>query len=204
MLIETADFLYRLIPTVEPAQFWSAVGSIGRVWVTCLSLVLSVSKTTEGIVGILIVLLFNLRIGDNWFFIIFIMKSTTFLQCACIGMVPNMVMLMFIPIFNHICIAMITLGVINYRNFSYRCIFYIWMIMSTVFLNTLYTCRIGMIPCRQWPYMDMVRHIKFNHIRVGKTICCKLGGQRNFWKYFSLRHFGQLCILSIPDAIKRI
>jgi hypothetical protein len=25
------------------AQFWSAVGSIGRVWVTCLSLVLSVS-----------------------------------------------------------------------------------------------------------------------------------------------------------------
>ena len=30
------------------------------------------------------------------------------------------------------------------------------MIMSTVFLNTLYTCRIGMIP-----YMDMVRLIKF-------------------------------------------
>jgi hypothetical protein len=26
----------------------------------------------------------------------------------------------------------------------------------TVFLNTLHTCRIGMIP-----YMDMVRHIKF-------------------------------------------
>ena len=46
--------------------------------------------------------------------------------------------------------------------------------------------------------------IKFNHIRVGKTICCKLGGQRNFWKCLSLRHFGQLCILSIPDAIKRI
>ena len=46
--------------------------------------------------------------------------------------------------------------------------------------------------------------IKFNHIRVGKTICCKLEGQRNFWKCFSLRHFGQLCILSIPDAIKRI
>ena len=46
--------------------------------------------------------------------------------------------------------------------------------------------------------------IKFDHIRVGKTICCKLGGQRNFWMCFSLRHFGQLCILSIPDAIKRI
>ena len=45
---------------------------------------------------------------------------------------------------------------INYNNVSYRCIFYIWMIMSTVFLNTLYTCRIGMIP-----YMDMVRLIKF-------------------------------------------
>ena len=117
----------------------------------------------------------------------------------CIGMVLNMLILMFIPKFNHIYIAMITLGVINYRNFSYRCIFYIWMIMSTVFLNTLYTCRIGMIP-----YMDMVRLIKFNHICVGKTICCKLGGQRNFWKCFSLRHFGQLCILSMPDAIKRI
>jgi hypothetical protein len=25
-----------------------------------------------------------------------------------------------------------------------------------------------------------------------------------FWKCFSLRHFGQLCILSIPDVIKRI
>jgi hypothetical protein len=74
---------------------------------------------------------------------------------------------------------MITLGVINYRNFSYRCIFYIWMIMSTVFLNTLYTCRIGMIP-----YMDMVRLIKFNHICVGKTICCKLGGQRTFESVF--------------------
>jgi hypothetical protein len=46
--------------------------------------------------------------------------------------------------------------------------------------------------------------IKLDHIRVGKTICCKLEGQRNFWKCFSLRHFGQLCILSIPDAIKRI
>jgi hypothetical protein len=73
-----------------------------------------------------------------------------------IGMVPNMLIFMFIPKFNHICIAMITLGlglgVINYRNFSYRCIFYIWMIstvfsyrcifyiiwmiMSTVFINT--------------------------------------------------------------------
>jgi hypothetical protein len=30
------------------------------------------------------------------------------------------------------------------------------------------------------------------------------GGQQNFWKCFSLRHFGQLCILSILDAIKRI
>jgi hypothetical protein len=86
-------------------------------------------------------------------------------------MVPNMVILIFIPKFNHICIAMITHGVINYRNFSYRCILYIWMIMSTVFLNTLYTCRIGMIP-----FMDMVRLIKFNHIRVGKTICCNLEG----------------------------
>jgi hypothetical protein len=40
-----------------------------------------------------------------------------------------------------------------------RCIFYIiWMIMSTVFLSTLYTCscRIGMIP-----YMDMVRLMNF-------------------------------------------
>jgi hypothetical protein len=54
------------------------------------------------------------------------------------------------------------------KHFMY--FFYIWMIMRTVFLNTLYTCRIGMIP-----YMDMVRLIKFNHIRVGKTICCTLG-----------------------------
>ena len=44
----------------------------------------------------------------------------------------------------------------NYRNFSYRCIFCIWMIMSTAFLNILYTCIIGIIP-----YMDMVRLIKF-------------------------------------------
>jgi hypothetical protein len=51
------------------------------------------------------------------------MKSTTFLHSACIGMVPNMLIFMFIPKFNHIYIAMITLGVINYRNFSYRCIF---------------------------------------------------------------------------------
>ena len=94
---------------------------------------------------ILFITLFNLSIGDNWFFIIFIMKSTTFLHIACIGMVPSMVILMLISKFNHICIAMITLGVINYRKFSYRCILCIWMIMSTIFLNTLYTCRIGMI-----------------------------------------------------------
>jgi hypothetical protein len=41
------------------------------------------------------------------------MKSTTFLHSACIGMVPNMLILMFIPKFNHIYIAMITLGVIT-------------------------------------------------------------------------------------------
>jgi hypothetical protein len=50
-------------------QFWLAVGSIGRVWVTCLSLVLSVSKTTEGIVGILIVLLTELKSPGIWNFL---------------------------------------------------------------------------------------------------------------------------------------
>jgi hypothetical protein len=45
---------------------------------------------------------------------------------------------------------------------------------------------------------------RIKNIQLITIDCSKLGGQRNFWMCFSLRHFGQLCILSIPDAIKRI
>jgi hypothetical protein len=79
------------------------------------------------------------------------------------------------------------------------------------FSSTLcYTCRIGMIS-----YMDMVRLIKFNHIRVGKTNCCKLPvidhskGDHSyadvvkFWDKYQNKHIGDHSY-ACTVAIKRI
>jgi hypothetical protein len=78
--------------------------------------------------------------------------------------------------------------------------------MQSIVINCIFLILIVIVLLLWGVVIDKIKVvvIKFNHIRVGKTICCKLGGKRNFWKCFSLRHFGQLCILSIPDAIKRI